>query len=74
MKDLTICKCPIHGMWSISLDNNSDTGLRITPYKCCGRWTDIKRFPISAEQLRSIAEELECAAEDVEHEGEDTKP
>jgi hypothetical protein len=64
-KYLTINKCPKHGFWSISLDDESG-GHRLTPTKCCGYWETITEWQLNAAILRDIAKELECAADELE--------
>jgi hypothetical protein len=57
---ISIDKCP-HGTLSIALDTEGG-GTKLLPAKCCGSWTRIKAWSVTAEQLREIANELECAA------------
>lgn len=66
-RKLVINKCPEHGIYSISLDDDGG-GLRLTPGKCCGRWAPIKAWEMNAKELRQLANEIECAAEELEHE------
>ena len=68
MRSLTICKCP-HGIWSVSVDADH-SGTRLTPSKHCGRWDTVKSWPMTADQLREMANELECQADQLEHETE----
>lgn len=67
MRYLSICKCPEHGTWMLSVDDEGG-GTRITSSKCCGRWDVVKRFPMTAKQLREAAAELECNADQLEQE------
>lgn len=62
---LSIDKCPAHGFYAISLDDDSG-GHRLTPSKCCGRWERVKAWKMDAKQLRDIAIEIECSAERLE--------
>lgn len=64
---LTIDKCPLHGVYAISLDDEG-ASVRLTPDKCCGRWERHKAWPISARAMREMAEELECQADQMEQE------
>lgn len=65
---LTICRCPIHGLYSISIDDDEKGGLQLTPDKCCGRWESLTKWSMTSAQLRSIAMELECNADQLDHE------
>lgn len=66
MKMLTIENCP-HGVFAVSLDDGDKSrGVRLSPQKCCGRWDRVKAWPMTAANLRAIAEELEQAAEDID--------
>lgn len=56
-KELQICKCPEHGHWAVTV-GDSDGGTRLTPTKCCGRWTIVKAFPMTPGALRSVAEDI----------------
>lgn len=54
---LAINQCPTHGYWAITVEGD-ETGERITPSKCCGRWDTVKRWPLDQchlEGLRLIA-------------------
>jgi hypothetical protein len=64
---LAINRCPNHGCFSISIDNETG-GTRLTDNKCCGRWDIVKRFPMTEKQLRNIVIEIECASEQLESE------
>ena len=66
-KMLIINKCPDHGIYSISLENERG-GLRLTPSKCCGTWQIVESWRMNAGELRAIINELECAAEELERE------
>jgi hypothetical protein len=60
---LTLNKCP-HGVEMISLEASYGGGVRITGNKCCGRWTEIKQWPMNRVLLHEASEELECASQD----------
>jgi hypothetical protein len=65
---LSICRCPTHrDFWSISIDDEHG-GTRLAGSKCCGRWTIVKQFLVTPEQLHEICNELECEAELMESE------
>lgn len=65
---LSLCRCPIHGVMSVSIDNvSAGVGIRITPSKCCGRWDEVTKWKMSAGDLKSAAEEFLRAAEDLEN-------
>ena len=59
---ISICRCPIHGFWSISVDGDS-SGIRVTPSKCCGRWDEIHSWPLSESMCDEIIEEISAAKE-----------
>jgi len=61
---ISINKCQ-HGTLSITLDTEG-VGTKLLPEKCCGRWTRIKAWTVTAEQLREIANELECVASEMD--------
>ena len=74
MRYLTINRCPTHEVYSVSIDDEGG-GTRLTPGKCCGRWIEIGRWPMTAARLREIANEIECNADQLEHEvDEKVKP
>jgi NTP pyrophosphatase (non-canonical NTP hydrolase) len=50
---LAINKCPNHGFYSITVEDD-DTGTRVTPSKCCGRWDTVKRWKVSQCDLASL--------------------
>ena len=64
MKYISINKCQKHGYFSIFLDDESGSGTRLTSSKCCGSWQEVKRWPLTSEELKEIANEFECAADD----------
>lgn len=58
---LSLIECP-HGTRAISLDNEWG-GLRLFGDKCCGRWSVVNEWPVTASELREAANELECWAD-----------
>jgi hypothetical protein len=65
-KYLTINQCPQHkDFMSVSIDDE-DGGYRLTPSKCCGRWVTIKKWKMTAKDLREIAERFMEAAEELD--------
>lgn len=71
---LTLNECREHKVQSISMDEHDDdgggTGVRLTDDKCCGRWTETKRWPMSIASLRRIADECESGIDTLEEEEE----
>lgn len=53
MKRLSILRCPQHGYYAVSIDEEGG-GTRITPIKCCGSWREIKSWPLSSAQWKHI--------------------
>ena len=65
---LAVNRCPIHPeFWAISVDDQSG-GTRITSGKCCGRWTVVRAWKMTATQLRDAARVFEDAAEEADDE------
>lgn len=61
---LSINQCPVHpSFYSVSIENGTGSGTRITPGKCCGYWREVKSWSLDARELVTIAIEAECAAE-----------
>lgn len=58
---IALNRCP-HGIEMLSLDNESG-GSRFAGPKCCGSWKVIAEWPVSAKDLREIAEEAESLTE-----------
>lgn len=56
-KTLAINRCPTHGYWAITIDDD-DTGVRVTPSKCCGRWDIVKVWPLEQCDLSSLVAAL----------------
>lgn len=57
---LSICRCPTHGYWSVSIDDESG-GTRLTPSKCCGRWSIVKSWRLSAQEWDRVIAEVRVA-------------
>lgn len=57
---IVLNRCP-HGVEMISIDNEGG-GTNLTGNKCCGRWHEVKVWPMSALLLRGAADEFEGAA------------
>lgn len=59
MKYLAIRQCPSHrDYYSVNVEDD-DTGERVTPSKCCGRWDLLRRWPIDDFMRESILNALE---------------
>lgn len=58
-RKLSICRCPTHGFYSVSIEDN-DGGVRLTPSKCCGRWDVVKEWRLSIEQWDEIVNTIQC--------------
>ena len=65
MKTLAINRCPTHGFWAITIEDDM-TGVRVTPSKCCGRWDTVKEFRMSERDWRELSEQAQIAADDAE--------
>ncbi len=66
MPRLSINQCPDHGFWSVTIDWDRGSGLRVTPGKCCGRWQEIKSWKLSERDWRELINAAECALEETE--------
>jgi len=62
---LTIDRCSRHGFYAVAVMGER-TGTRITPSKCCGSWSTIKAWSLSASEWRDIEREARKAAEAAE--------
>lgn len=62
---LSIDECKQHGFHAVCIGND-DTGTRLTPTKCCGSWTLVKRWKLTPESIDSMVTELEVAKEQIE--------
>ena len=54
MSTLSIDKCPIHGYWAVSV-NEESFGRRVTPGKCCGRWDTVRQWKLSKREWKELA-------------------
>ncbi len=54
-----------HGIEMLSLDYDGG-GTRFAGPKCCGRWDVVKEWPVTAKDLREIADEAEGVEEERE--------
>lgn len=61
---LAINICP-HGIYSVSIDDESG-GVRLTPSKCCGRWTIVQEWPLTHQRGAEIVNEIQCEIADLE--------
>lgn len=62
---LVIARCPTHGFWAVTIDAEN-SGTRVTPGKCCGRWDTVHQWKLSPREWRSLAHECELAAVETE--------
>lgn len=59
---LSIDRCNKHGYYAVSIcDKNS--GLRVTPSKCCGSWSSVKDFRMSERDWRDLSAKAAEAAD-----------
>ena len=65
---IVLNRCP-HGVEMISLDNEGG-GTNLTGPDCCGRWSEVKAWPMSARKMRCAIDELEDAASRTEQENQ----
>ena len=61
---LSIDKCPIHGFYAICL-GDENAGTRLTSSKCCGRWENIMKWFVNADELRAMASRLWLEADEL---------
>lgn len=59
---LVIDKCRLHGVYAVSVCDK-DGGTRMTPGKCCGQWSVVKRFVLTEHDWRSLARAADRAAD-----------
>lgn len=52
---LALLECKRHGFKAISIEDKDGHGYRITPGKCCGSWQTMKRWKVTAEDMREAA-------------------
>ena len=62
---LEISRCPVH-KWYAVIVGTDDSGIRVTPSKCCGRWDLVKRFNLNARQWTELAELATIASQQEE--------
>lgn len=55
---LCIDRCHRHGYWAVSVRRGSH-GQRVTPTKCCGSWQTVQEWPLTASDLRDVADWLD---------------
>ena len=65
LQKLVINVCHQHNYYAISIDDDNG-GQRITPNKCCGSWTTLKAWDLSAHDWRELAKLAEYAATEKE--------
>ncbi len=53
---LSIDRCPSHGRYAISL-NDEHGGTRLTSGKCCGLWRTIHEWEMEANELQDLIQE-----------------
>lgn len=51
---LSITQCPIHGYKAVNIEDKDGSGQRITPGKCCGRWSEVCRWKLGKEQWQEL--------------------
>jgi hypothetical protein len=63
---LSIYQCPFHReFWGVGIDEDDGrSGERLTPVKCCGSWTALHSWRLSADGWRKVAELAVKAAEE----------
>ena len=58
-------ECPKHAYKSVSVDliraDGSGHGTRVTPSKCCGSWTTVRKWMLSASEWKNLADEARRA-------------
>lgn len=64
---ITLNRCP-HGVEMLSLDYRS-SGSRFAGSKCCGQWSDVASWAVTANDLREILEQCEMNEADFEQRG-----
>lgn len=61
MMYLSIDQCPNHPEFvAIAVDSDAG-GTRITPSKCCGRWTTVKRWAIDERMADEMIAQMQQA-------------
>ena len=58
-------ECPKHSYKSVSVDliraDGSGHGTRVTPSKCCGSWSTVRKWMLSASEWKVLADEARRA-------------
>jgi len=54
---LSIDRCPRHSFMAVSI-NDGNGGSRLTAGKCCGSWSSIKSWSLTAKGIDEIVKEL----------------
>ena len=58
-------ECPKHAYKSVSVDliraDGSGHGTRVTSSKCCGSWTTVRKWMLSASEWKTLADEARRA-------------
>ena len=54
---ISIDRCPVHHFNAISVGDH-ETGLRLTPSKCCGSWNSVYEWRITPRACDDIIEEF----------------
>ena len=61
---IAIDRCPVHGYYAVCVgERNGDGsghGTRLTPSKCCGRWDEVRSWPLTVADCDSIIYEVEA--------------
>mgnify|MGYP003589837222 CR=1 FL=1 len=55
-KKLAISVCSRHDTYMVSVEDEN-SGLRVTPSKCCGRWTTVREWELSERDWLDLAKE-----------------
>lgn len=55
---ISILTCSRHKFFAIAIEDEEENGTRITPSKCCGSWTTVRRWKIDESMREDIFKEL----------------
>lgn len=58
---LCILHCAKHDVYAISVESKN-SGIRVTPTKCCGAWHAVKEFKLSPAEWDELSRIAENAA------------
>jgi hypothetical protein len=62
---LCINECARHGYRCVSIDhldkNGNGSGTRLTPNKCCGSWSVLRKWKLSESEWKKLADEARRA-------------